>query len=240
MNLVDKFILAAAKRVEARKQKKEKQIREKEYLINELYKSYEEEAKVHIEGFIKDIEKKMLKEGCHLKVGDTAVLNYYELDYPCRNGWDTGPTEILRNVPVEVKRTPLLVKIKELCISHSYYEERLNSFFNKYYGDHLKRALAEGAVVQWFMQFMGNGLWAENYGLYWDAKFEPLNFGFKPKWSLNAGSFLVEGSSGAIFTERYWKKEGEVLTKWENTNREKREFDNLLSEMLKKYRNNEI
>lgn len=240
MGLLEKFILAAAKKIEAKKEKEQQQLREKEQATNELYKSYEKEAEKYIQTFISDIEKGMRKKGCHLKPGDTAILNYYELDYPCRNGWDTGPTEILRNVPVEVKRKPLKVKIKDVNISYSYYEERLNSFFNRYYGDHLKRALDEGAVVQWFMQFMGNGIWSENYGLYWDAKFEPLNFDFKPSLGLNAGSFLVEESNGAIFTKKYWKREGKILTKWEKANHKKKTFDTVLDGMLKKYRNNQI
>jgi hypothetical protein len=236
MKLVNKFILAAVKRIEA-KQKEKADLEQKERDdVNKLYKEYEERAEKLIEDYI----EKMYTDGCHLKSGDTAILNFYELDYPCRNGWDTGPNEILRNVPVEVKRKPLKVRITDVYISRSYYDEMLDRFFNVYYGDHLKRALDEGVVVQWFIKFTQNNLWPENSGLYWEAKFEPLNFDFKPTWGLNAGSFLVEGTNGAIFTEKYWEKEGEIQTKWEEINYEKKQFDAVLNKMLEKYKNNEI
>jgi hypothetical protein len=236
MKLVNKFILAAVKRIEA-KQKEKADLEQKERDdVNKLYKEYEERAEKLIEDYI----EKMYTDGCHLKSGDTAILNFYELDYPCRNGWDTGPNEILRNVPVEVKRKPLKVRITDVYISHSYYDDMLDRFFNIYYGDPLKRALDGGVVVQWFIKFTQNNLWPENSGLYWEAKFEPLNFDFKPTWGLNAGSFLVEGTNGAIFTEKYWEKEGEIQTKWEEINYEKKQFDAVLNKMLEKYKNNEI
>jgi hypothetical protein len=240
MKLVEKFILAAAKRIEAKQKKKAELELKSKIDINEVYKANRETARKIIDNFVASIELLMNNAGCHLKVGNTAILNLWELDYPCRNGWDTGPNEILRNVPVEVKRNPLKVRITDVYISRSYYDEMLDRFFNVYYGDHLKRALDEGVVVQWFIKFTQNNLWPENSGLYWEAKFEPLNFDFKPSWGLNAGSFLVEGTNGAIFTEKYWENEGKIQTKWEEINYEKKQFDVVLNKMLEKYKNNEI
>lgn len=241
MKLVDKFILAAAKRIEAKQKEKADLEQNERDSINKLYKQYEEKAEKLIEDYIDSIEEKMYADGCHLKSGDTAILNFYEIDYPCRNGWDTGPNAILSNVPVEVKRKPLKVRITDVSVSRSYYSELLDSFFNVYYGDHLKKALDTDSVVRWYIRYTQmEEEWQEYHGLYWNAKFEPLNFGFKPNWGLNAGSFLVEGTNGAIFTERYWERQGEIQTKWEEVNDEKKEFENTLNKMLEKYRNNEI
>lgn len=240
MKLIEKFILAAAKRVEAKKKAKEEQLQKERDEVNALYKSYEDEAEKLIEDFIDTIEEKMYNEGCHLEPGVNAILNYYELDYPCRNGWDSGPNAILSNVAVDEKRTPLFVKITDVKVSRSYYHECLDKFFNLYYGDHLKRAIDEGAVVQWFMKFMRNRTWPDNYGLYWNAQFEPVNFSFNPNWGLNAGSFLDASTNGAIFTKRYWAQRGEILGAWEEVNYEKKQFEKIESKMLEKYRNNEI
>lgn len=240
MKLVDKFILSAAKRIEAKKKAAEELERKEREDVNKLYKSYEVKAEELINEFIDTVEEKMRTEGCHLEPDVHAILNYYELDYPCINGWDSGPHAILSNVTIDEKRTPLFVKIISVEISKSYYDECLDRFFNVYYGDHLKRALDEGAVVQWFMKFMQNRTWSENYGLYWNAKFEPVNFSFKPSWGLNAGSFLDASTNGAIFTKKYWKRRGEILEAWEEANYEKKQFEKIESKMLEKYRNNEI
>ena len=240
MKLVDKFILSAAKRIEAKKKAAEELERKEREDVNKLYKTYEVKAEGLINEFIDTVEEKMRTKGCHLEPGVNAILNYYELDYPCRNGWDSGPHAILSNVTLDEKRTPLFVKIISVEVSKSYYDECLDTFFNVYYGDHLKRALDEGAVVQWFMKFMQNKTWPDNYGLYWYAKFEPVNFSFKPSWGLNAGSFLDASTNGAIFTKKYWKRRGKIESKWETIRSERNEFSVLEEEMLKKYRNNEI
>ena len=242
MKLIDKFILAAAKRVEAKKKAAEELERKEREDLNKIYKEYETEAEKLIDEFIDTIEEKMYNEGCHLEPGVHAILNYYDLDYTCRNGWDHGPDAILSNVTVDEKRAPLFVRITDVKVNRSYYHECLDTFFNAsiYYGDHLKRALDEEAVVQWFMNFMQNRNWSENCGLYWYAQFEPVNFIFNPTWGLNAGSFLDASTNGAIFTKRYWKQKGEILEAWEEANYEKKQFEKIEAEMLEKYRNNEI
>lgn len=240
MKLVDKFILSSAKRIEDKKKAAEELERNEREDANKLYKTYEVKAEELINEFIDTVEEKMRTKGCHLEPGVNAILNYYELDYPCINGWDSGPHAILSNVTLDENRTPLFVKIISVEVSKSYYGECLDRFFNVYYGDHLKRALDEGEVVQWFMAFMQNRTWSENYGLYWNAQFEPVNFSFNPTWGLNAGSFLDASTNGAIFTKRYWKRRCKIESKWKTIRSERNEFSVLEEEMLKKYRNNEI
>ena len=240
MELLDKFILSAAKRIEAKKRAAEDLKRKQREEVNILYKEYELEAEELINDFIYTIEEKMRTKGCHLKPGTHAILNYYELDYPCRNGWDIGPDAILRNVTIDERRTPLFVKITDVNIDRSYYDSCLDKFLNVYYVDHLKKALNTGTVIEWFVKFMQNRKWTDNHGLYWNAQFEPLNFSFNPKWRLNAGSFLDASTNGAILTKRYWKQKGEVLKAWELANYEKQQFDRIEVETLEKYRNNEI
>jgi len=240
MNIVYKFILAASKRIEAKQKERADIVQKEKDAVNKLYKEYEERAEKLIEDYIDSIEERMYSDRCHLKPGDVAILNLYELDHICRNEWDTGPHAILNNVPVDVKRKPLKVRITDVRVSRGYYSEVLNRFLNAYYGDHLKRALDDDAVVQWFIKFTQNKLWSENHGLYWEANFEPLNFDFKPTWGLNAGSFLLEETNGAIFTKKYWKMEGKIQTKWEEINHEKKRFESTLSQMLVKYKSDEI
>lgn len=240
MKLLDKYILAAAKRIEAKNKISEDLEREKKEAYEKLFIEYKEKTQKLIEDYTFKITTQMLTDGCHLKVGDTAVLNYYELDYNCRNGWDTGPDAILSNVPVEVKRNPLKVKITDVSISDSLYREILSSFYKHLTVNDLRDMLDQTNVLVSFTNYCRYEPWPENCGLFWEAKFEPINFDFRPVWGLNAGSFLVEGTYGAIFTENYWKRQGKVQTKWEEANYDKNEFEIVLNKMLEMYRNNEI
>ena len=240
MKLLDKYILAAAKRIEAKNKNSVDLEREKREAYEKLFIEYKEKTQKLIEDYILRIKSKMQTDGCHLKVGDTAVLNYYELDYNCRNRWDTGPDAILSNVPVEVKRNPLKVKITSVSISDSLYRDILFSFYKHLTVSGLRDMLDQTNVVAPFTNYCRHEPWSENCGLFWEAKFEPINFDFRPAWGLNAGSFLVEGTYGAIFTENYWKRQGKVQTKWEEANYDKNEFETVLNKMLEMYRNNEI
>lgn len=235
-NLVEKFILAAAKRIEDKKLKVEKLKNKESTDINNLYKTYEDEAEKLIGEFIDSIKDNMNNSGCHLNPGDTAILNIYELDYACKNGWDSGPSAILKNISEDVRRKPLKVRITNVKISRSYYTDNLDRFFNKYYGPYIKKMIDNGELIEIFKDFMSDKLWSENYGLYWDVFFEPINFEFNPVWGLNSGSFLLEGTNGASITESYWIEHGEILSKWDEINNEKNRFEFNLSKMVEIYK----
>lgn len=236
MRMIKNFIFSVAKRIED-KNRKEREAQEIAKAADaKLYSLYKEQSRKIIEDFIHTIEKEMQKAGCHLKPGDTAVLNYYNLIYDCKNGWDSGPPAILKHVPDDIKVKPLKVKIKEVRISHSLFTDRLDSFLEHFGLEELREGVEKSLILDWFKNFSAGKLWARTqYGLYWEATFEPINFDFKPKWGLNVGSFLINGTKEAKVTKKYWKKENKVKAKLEKAFSKKIEFERELKKLLGHY-----
>lgn len=171
---------------------------------------------------LKPIKETMLNNPCHFNVGDTVILNKYELQYQSTYCWDLGSRQLLQMVNEDEARKPIKVKITKIDVHEMYAEERIENFLDKFWESDKHELRLDNVVknpyiaMNMFKDYIKNlnHNWINEYGLYKEAYFEPINVKFKPRWALNINSFLSLESEAGQLTERLWNEEGDLHWNW--------------------------
>ncbi len=218
MTIFKKWILRKSDEIRA----KEKAEREAEIKtiedFNEKSKLHRRQLRTAIESEIEKLAAEKMSEPCHIKVGDTAILNYYSIGRESRNGWDGGVSSLLNHIPKEERTAPVKVKITEIYADTSLAYDRVDKFFEYFSYNQtnlIKLDAAWYSYVKW-MEDSYSGVKSlptfDRFGLYKTAKFEYTG-SFQPKWGLNIDSFLTEGTPEAEKTFELWSLEIEINQK---------------------------
>jgi len=225
MDILDKWILAKAKRIEAAKKEKEDQVRKETERIKESLKSIKEILKRRIAKLAKEFSE----TECHLSPGDKAILNVYHLGKNKINGWDGGPSSLLKNIPDNELTKPVIVTITEIYTDLSLAEERIDKFIDSLDSNDIniiskKDESAISAYEDFARKRHYDQTTGELYGIYRTAYFE-YDGSFKPKWGLGVYSFLKEGTAEYNKTNHIWKKELKLNSKISELSKQLKELD---------------
>ena len=239
MGLLDKWAL---KRVEKIKQKEAEELQVR--LKNEAnYKAHRDAIDMVIRNYIQELMEVHEKEPVHIKVGDRAIMNYYSLKYPGRNGWDGGVSSLLNNIPQEERTAPVTVIITRIYVDTSYANELIDRFFqnhcNEWLYNNVKIERALNFYLNWLKQTRLNHYGSDSIklaGLYKTATFN-YEGSFQPKWGLHVFSFHPEGTPEYTKTYELWSKEIEINLKRVELNEKLKQLNNEMKQIDEEYRN---
>lgn len=239
MGLLDKWAL---KRVEKIKRKEAEELKER--LKNEAnYKAHRDAIDMIIRNYIQELMEAHEKEPVHIKVGDRAILNYYSIKYPGRNGWDGGVSSLLNHIPQEERTAPVTVIITQIYVDTSYANELIDRFFqnhaNEWLYNNVKLERALDFYLSWLKQTRLNHYGSDSIklaGLYKTATFN-YEGSFHPKWGLNVFSFHPEGTPEYTKTYELWAKEIEINIRRTELNAKLKQLNDEMKKIDEEYRN---
>lgn len=182
-------------------QRKEWERENKQKIVKELLERY---------------ESKILEKS-HLKVGDTAVVNKYEMFTDSSNSWDSGSAGLIDSARnrTEVDKEPLLVKIKEIYVDTNYAYELLDRLFDDWDETQNGRNVTLNDYLYYFDRCVGLSKYNFNsinvptpynsaFGLFLGVKFESEEMNVS--WGINAASFIKADSYPGKVTQELWRK----------------------------------
>ena len=190
------------------------------------------------------------KQPEHIKVGDRAIMNYFSIKYPGRNGWDGGVHSLLTHIPQEERTAPVVVNITKMYVDTSWAQELLDKFFENHHDAWLRDMVpvdkAWNIYLNWLDRRRKNigdytGNKSENIskrelvGLYKTAHFE-YEGSFKPRWGLNIFSFHPEGTPEFDKTFELWSREIEINLKRDELNAKMKELNEEMKKIDEEYR----
>ena len=237
MKFLDKWAL---KRVEKINQREAEQLRVRQEL-KEKYESHRKFFESKIRNRIQSIMEVYEKVPEHIKVGDRAIMNYYSIKYPGRNGWDGGVTSLLNHIPQEERTAPVTVIITKIYVDIS----RSNELIDKFFENHANQVLYENVKLErawnFYLSWLKRKRNAEGLntykllGLYKTAEFN-YDGSFKPKWGLNIYSFHPEGTPEYQKTYDLWVREIEINAKRSEVNAKLKELNDEMKQIDEEYR----
>lgn len=238
MGLLDKWAL---KRVEKIKQKEAKELQAR--LKNETdYKAHRDAIDAIIRNYIQELMEVHEKEPVHIKVGDRAIMNYYSIKFPGRNGWDGGVSSLLNHIPQEERTAPVTVIITRIYVDTSYANELIDRFFqnhaNEWLYNNVKIERALDFYLRWLKQTRLNHYGSDSIklaGLYKTATFN-YEGSFQPNWGLNVFSFHPEGTPEYTKTYELWTKEIEINLKRAELNAKLKQLNDEMKQIDEEYR----
>jgi hypothetical protein len=230
----------AIKRVEKIKQREAEELKIR--LDNEAnYKAHCTCIDMEIRAQIQIVMEEYEKEPNHIKVGDRAIINYFSIKYPGRNGWDGGVSSLLNHIPDEERTAPVTVIITQIYVDTSYSNELIDKFFGNHsaqwlYGN-VKLERAWDFYLTWLkVRRSKDGLnTRELLGLYKTAHFN-YEGSFKPKWGLNVYSFHPEGTPEYTKTYELWVREIEINLKRAELSAKMKELNDEMKQVDEEYR----
>ena len=237
--IIEDFILKRAERI---KKKKETQTQiSREDFLNK-HKQAEAACEKILDKYIENIVEDLKNKEHHIKVGDHVVLNIYELDFPCYNSWDGGPSVITRCVSEKTKiKKPIIAKIKNIYIDHTLYCELKYEFFNSKFGDKLQQYLDGGTVIDMFKRYtQKRSDFPKHLGLYVSADFELVSHPQQFKIGLNIYTFLNIKSNSGKLTMHLWHKKIKATENLETAKKEYSEFELIERGLIEKHKNGKI
>ena len=168
-------------------------------------------------------------DSCHIKIGDTAIINKYEIGYLCNNGWDGGPNTLLSNVKSIDFSTPVTVLITGIFTESSLAEERIERFIDQCSTEELMSLMKSKNAIAAYQKYLTkicgtSGIFRNFMGLYKTATFK-IEGSFQPRWSLNVGCFLPLGSFEYNKTYSLWSQEMEIDNLQKEIYKHKEEID---------------
>lgn len=216
MGLLDKWVLKRAAKIQE-KEKAEKEASEKRWKEQWEYSAkVRKEAKEVLTKMLEPLIASMESKEEHIKPGDNAVLNRYELVRKCFNGWDGGPGSFLNHCDPEDKSTPVMVKIESIYVDTSLAHEKIDKWLENQDSFMLGTAKPE-KIIEYYTNWLlhlnpSNEFWRDSkmFGLYKTAMFTPQHTKFVPKWGLNINSFLEENTLEAKETKEVWLEEASL------------------------------
>lgn len=214
MGIFDKWILARAERIKSEKEALDRAAREREHREWNTRREISNTAKRKLYEFIKKKAQEFDETvPCDLKVGDTAIINYYSLRKTGNNGWDGGPGSLLNNIPREEKTKPVLVKITKIYVDQSLADDLIDKFIENQEIENLIVGLQRGSLekdyTNWISKRRGDRhqqAIGDLFGLYRTAHFD-YEGSFKPKWGLNTDSFISDRFPEFHETFEVWQRE---------------------------------
>jgi hypothetical protein len=238
MNIFNKWALKRADQIKQREADEHKKRQEKfESYVNHR-KAIREEIEKNIQLLIEDYEK----TPTHINVGDRAIMNYFSIKYPGRNGWDGGVSSLLNNIPQEERTAPVTVIITQIYVDTSWSNELIDKFFENHGDywlyDHVKIERAWEFYLNWLKirRSKDASNTSELLGLYKTAHFN-YEGSFKPKWGLNVNSFHPEGTPEYTKTYDLWIREIEINLKRAELNTKLAELNDEMKVIDEEYRN---
>jgi hypothetical protein len=239
MNVINKWILNRAEKIKAR-EKSTEVARQKEY---EKQRHVIERAKQILYDSLKPFIDKMNEAPCHIKAGDVAILNRYNMLHPhSQNGWDGGPGTFLRHCHEDDRNTPINCDIISIHVDCSFAHEKIEKWIdNQSYEkleQHIKLGTLKQAYFNWFENLTPSSmLWKSTYGLYRTAMFKAHFTKFNPSWGLNVGSFLECNTPEAKETVEIWREEISLDFARKQLKEQTDKIDARKREIDEKYRN---
>lgn len=164
----------------------------------------------------------------HIKLGDTAILNYYELQYQSKNKWDSG-IYVLETHPDLVSNKPIKVKITDVFIAkglvHAYIESIIDYVSNNIKDNpHLNPDTIinyPSKLIRCFDEYVSKNLKVDifnKFGFYWCAHFEIIDRpDIKFSYGLNTGSFLKADSELGKITNDLWLANDKARKKFKDS-----------------------
>lgn len=239
IKIIDDWIVKRAKKLEMSKKIKEEA----------ETKAFQEIRKKHSEcrQKVKDIlYKKIAKlaiskqsEQCHIKAGDVAILNKYELGRNGNNNWDGGTQSLIQHIKDEDKTKPIKVTISNVYVSQSLAQDFVDRFLDNSAHDNLSMMPEKDIIIDQYSTWLNNR--RENrtpigdaWGLYHEASFV-TNLSFQPNWGLNVDCFLSMESEEGAETYKMWKDELSIDNDIKNAKARLEELEKQRKMMHEKY-----
>lgn len=218
--MLKKFILARATAIQNKealklaekteKAKKESELRQEAYLADR--KVLQNGIRV-LHEVIDARARTMENIPCHVKAGDTAILNIYSLGYSGSNSWDGGPQAFLSCITDKQEiDSPVIVQITEVYVDKSLAYDKIEHFIEREMNFNDLKTADDAYIRNCYQKYVG----ASNntdYFLYKTAKFNN-NTTFQPQWGLNVKSFIPKSSPDFKKTYDIWREEIELA--WRN------------------------
>ena len=166
---------------------------------------------------LQPIIEKLEKTPCHIKVGDRAIMNVYELNYQGIGVWDGGARTYTRNATEAGFPGPHYVTITDIRIDTSYTDDKIDKWIANLDEKVLKDLLTSGntfaAFSRWFHNY-GSTInifyYPDTLGVYKNAFFDVGECTFKPKWGLCVANFLKDDSESGKLTAAIVTEETEI------------------------------
>lgn len=210
MKIIEKFIIKSAKRIKEREDSEKKIEEDRIKVLRTSWIETSEECRSVLLEYAEGIEKEMKASGCHLKIGDSTVLNKYELERKCYNNWDSGPHAIRSFLP-HAWINPVISEVKNITVSWGNLNAAIDSMLasNIQSTQHLRTLIDNKELVNYFKNYLDvhSILWQKNFGLYYEIDYKLTDFDITPKFGLNSDSFLNVESHAGKFTIDLWNKE---------------------------------
>jgi hypothetical protein len=212
MRLFGDIILSRAKSI-SNKRKNKKVAIDNANMKDREDKKY---AKLRILEVLRDhgrrLGEKYEEVKCHIKAGDIAILNKYEIEYEMMSGWEISPAGFIRYIPGTIEE-PLTFRIDKVFVDYSLYDERTERFIDSddVIGHEIEISnLSDDGIINYYRK--RKSLLVDNdyraYGIYKTAMFTMTQESeFKPKWGLCVSNFIPEGTEGYNQTHRAWSDE---------------------------------
>lgn len=154
-----------------------------------------------------------IKADSHIKAGDTAIVNRFNLGYSGHNSWDGGTATLFRYIKTEQINEPIMAYITEIIVDSSYTKELIDKFITTkiWESDQSNTLSTEEQIIDSFTQWVKTtnnevGSIGNEYGLYLAARFT-TNTGSDPNWTLNIFCFIPESSEYFHTTKTVWEEE---------------------------------
>lgn len=237
MRLFDKW---AIRRVERIKQREAEEQQERLKKQNE-YKIHADAIYMVIETHMEELVQVYEKQPTHIKVGDRAIMNYFSIKYPSRNGWDGGVSSLLNHIPQEERTKPVTVIISHIYVDKSYARDIIDRFFENHSNEWLYNNVTIDRALNFYLGWLRKIRSTlppydeiRLFGLYKTAKFN-YDGSFKPKWGLNVFSFHAEGTPEYTKTYELWMKEIEINLKRVELNKKLKELNDEMKQIDEEY-----
>jgi len=239
MGTIGDFFIERAKKIEKKRSEKITKFKEeRSSKYKELQKEKEKASDIIWENIVEPVIAKMEIAGCHLKKGDSVILNKYNIDYDSHNGWDTGVYAILNHVDQKNLVEPIYAMITDVSVDIALCRELVDNFLEVMGETVSMKRVGELERIFRARHKASHSLGKETFGLFYGANFKlPKRFtNFSPSWGLNVNSFLRKGTPGADLTDLLWRTD-ETFKENINIWREKeKKFTKVSEEILSTYK----
>jgi hypothetical protein len=167
-----------------------------------------------------------LEELTDLKVGNVAILNYYNLKPNRLFGWEGGLKSIIDNS--RDFNEDIMVKITDVILDKSLVYNRVDIFIEKFDIKDMTLENVWNKFERWIEHINLNylNINEDNKWGFYSAVYFDTNCPFKPKWSLNTNSFLKYGKREYDMTKELRKKDMMIRDMEKSLNSLKLEFGN--------------
>jgi hypothetical protein len=243
MKFFQNLIIRKAESIKAKQEAKQKSERLAEQNQYEANRKIVENAKEILYRALDPTIKSLREAPCHIKAGDVAILNRYNMLHPhSQNGWDGGPGTFLSHCHEDDRNTPINCDIISIHVDCSFAHEKIEKWIdNQSYEkleQHIKLGTLKQAYFNWFENLTPSSmLWKSTYGLYRTAMFKAHFTKFNPSWGLNVGSFLEINTPEAKETHKIWSEEIQLEFAYKTLKEQTNKIEARKREIDEQYRN---